>query len=61
MDDAKALYSEYPGVPDSKDRLPDFVGLKLASEPGESNVVHDLLTYLAERMIDIIYRVKYNN
>jgi len=35
------------------DRLLDFVGLRLAAEPEESDVVHDLLAYLAERMIEM--------
>lgn len=57
MGEAKALYCEYPGAPDSMDRLPDFVGLRLAAGPEESDMVQDLLAYLAERMIDIICRV----
>jgi len=50
VDEAKSLYSEYLGAPDSIDRLLDFVGLRLAAEPEESDVVHDLLAYLAERI-----------
>jgi len=42
------------------DQLPDFVALRLATEPEESDMVHELLADLAERMIDIICRVKYN-
>jgi hypothetical protein len=53
VDEAKALYCEYLGAPDSMDRLPDFVGLRLAAEPEESDVVHDILAYLAERMIEM--------
>ena len=57
VDEVKVLYSECPGAPDSMDRLPDFVALRLAAGPVESDMVHELLAYLAERMIDIIYRV----
>ncbi|MCG7849708.1 MAG: hypothetical protein MIO93_11085, partial [ANME-2 cluster archaeon] len=53
MDEVKALYSEYLGAPDNMDRLLDFVGLRLAAEPEESDVVHDLLAHLAECMIDM--------
>ena len=31
----------------------DFVGERLAAGPEESDVVHDLLAYLAERMIEM--------
>jgi hypothetical protein len=31
----------------------DFVGERLGAEPEESDVVHDLLAHLAERMIDM--------
>jgi type I restriction-modification system DNA methylase subunit len=53
VDEAKSLYSEYLGAPDSMDRLLDFVGLRLAAEPEESDVVHDFLAHLAERMIEM--------
>ena len=53
VDEEKALYSEYLGAPDHIDRLLDFVSSRLAAEPEESDVVHDLLAYLAERMIDM--------
>ena len=33
--------------------LPDFVGERLGTEPEESDVVHDLLAHMAERMIDM--------
>jgi hypothetical protein len=46
-----------PGRAGQQDRLPDFVALRLAAGPVESDIVHELLAYLAERMIDIIYRV----
>lgn len=53
VDEVKALYFEYLGAPDSMDKLLDFVALRLAAEPEESDVVHDLLAYLAEQMIEI--------
>lgn len=53
LDEAKVLYSEYLGAPDSMDKLLDFVALRLAAEPEESDVVHDLLAHLAEQMIEI--------
>ncbi len=40
MEQVKALYS-------------DFVGARLSAAPEESDVVHDLLAYLAERMIEM--------
>ena len=57
VNEAKVLHSECPDAPDSMDRLPNFVALKLAAGPVESDMLHELLAYLAERMIDIIYRV----
>ena len=57
VNEAKVLHSECPDAPDSMDWLPDFVVLRLAAGPVESDMVHELLAYLAERMIDIIYRV----
>ena len=53
VDEEKSLYSEYLGASDSMDRLLDFVGLRIAAEPEESDVVHDLLAHLAEHMIDM--------
>ncbi|MDD1745834.1 MAG: hypothetical protein LUQ20_08525 [Candidatus Methanoperedens sp.] len=86
---AKALYSAFLGVPDSKDldrinrmdrintaanpvnpvhpvqtvasisaapdslKILDFIGARLSAAPEESDVVHDLLAYLAERMIEM--------
>jgi len=32
--EVKAMYCEYPGVPDSMDRLPDFAVLRLAAGSG---------------------------
>ncbi len=49
FEEAKALYSAE--APDSVKKLLDFVGARLSAEPQESDVVHDLLAYLAERMI----------
>jgi len=57
MNEAKVLHSECPNAQDSVDRLLDFVALRLAAGPVESDMVHELLAYLAERIIDIIYRV----
>ena len=57
VNEAKVLHSECPNAPDSMDWLPNFVALKLAAGPVESDMLHELLAYLAERMIDIIYRV----
>ena len=53
LDEVKVLYSEYLGAPDSMDKLLDFVALRLAAEPEESDVVHDLLAHLAEQMIEM--------
>ncbi len=47
----KALYSAE--APDSVKKLLDFVGARLDAKPEESDVVHDLLAYLAERMIEM--------
>jgi hypothetical protein len=60
VEQAKALYSEFLGAPDSndpafkcEDSLLDFVDERLSATPEESDVVHDLLAHLAERMIDM--------
>ncbi|GFO96023.1 hypothetical protein ig2599ANME_0207 [groundwater metagenome] len=60
VEQAKALYSEFLGAPDSndpafkcEDSLLDFVDERLSAAPEESDVVHDLLAHLAERMIDM--------
>ncbi|MBU4220713.1 MAG: N-6 DNA methylase, partial [Euryarchaeota archaeon] len=50
VEQAKALYTE--GAPDSQ-KILDFVGVRLSAAPEESDVVHDLLAYLAERMIEM--------
>jgi hypothetical protein len=56
--EAKALYSaEAPASRDPAfkcgDSLLDFVGARLDAKPEESDVVHDLLAHLAERMIEM--------
>ena len=53
LDEAMVLYSRYLSSPDSMNTLLDFVALRLAAEPEESDVVHDLLAYLAEQMIEM--------
>jgi hypothetical protein len=56
VEQAKVLYSEFLGAPDRDDpafKCGDFVSVRLSAAPEESDVVHDLLTYLAERMIDM--------
>ncbi|HLB70585.1 MAG TPA: TaqI-like C-terminal specificity domain-containing protein, partial [Candidatus Methanoperedens sp.] len=50
LEEAKAL-STAP-APDSQ-KLLDFVSQRLSAAPEESDVVHDLLAYLAERMIEM--------
>jgi len=50
FEEAKALYSEE--APDSQ-KILDFVGARLDAKPEESDVVHDLLAHLAERMIEM--------
>jgi len=63
FEEAKALYSAE--AQDSKDsgssfgtapnsiKILDFVSARLDAKPEESDVVHDLLAYLAERMIEM--------
>ncbi len=65
VEEAKALYSAFLGAPASKDsgssfgtapnslNILDFVSARLSAAPEESDVVHDLLAYLAERMIEM--------
>ncbi|VVB87660.1 Uncharacterised protein [uncultured archaeon] len=50
---AKALYSAFLEAPDSVKKLLEFVGARLDAKPEESDVVHDLLTHLAEQMIEM--------
>jgi len=50
FEEAKALYSAE--APDSQ-KILDFVGARLDAKPEESDVVHDLLAHLAERMIEM--------
>ena len=47
MGEVKALYCEYQGAPDSMEKLLDFVALQLVAGPVESDMVHELLAYLA--------------
>ncbi|MDP2767207.1 MAG: TaqI-like C-terminal specificity domain-containing protein [Candidatus Methanoperedens sp.] len=51
VEQAKALYSAE--APDSVKKILDFVSQRLEAKPEESDVVHDLLAYLAERMIEM--------
>ncbi len=54
FEEAKALWcSQFLGAPDSVNKLLDFVSARLGAQPEESDVVHDLLAYLAERMIEM--------
>lgn len=62
FEEAKALYSGFDpafkcgdslGAPDSVNKLLDFVSARLGAQPEESDVVHDLLAYLAERIIEM--------
>jgi hypothetical protein len=65
VEQAKALYSSILDAPDGKDaassfsaapnsqKILDFVGAHLDAKPEESDVVHDLLAHLAERMIEM--------
>ena len=54
MDEAKALYTQYLDThAEPPSPLLDFAGERLGAEPEDSDVVHDLLAYLAERMIDM--------
>jgi hypothetical protein len=39
-------------APDSR-KILEFIGARLSAAPEESDVVHDLLAYLAERMIEM--------
>lgn len=51
-DEAKTLYSEFLSTSDNQNII-DFVSVRLGAQPEESDVVHDLLAYLAERMIEM--------
>ncbi|GFO96778.1 hypothetical protein ig2599ANME_0968 [groundwater metagenome] len=50
--EAKALYTEFLGAPDSR-KILDLVSARLSAAPEESDVVHDLLAHLADRMIEM--------
>jgi hypothetical protein len=52
VEQAKALYSEFSGAPESL-KIFEFISACLSAAPEESDVVHDLLAYLAERMIEM--------
>jgi hypothetical protein len=52
VEEAKTLHSELFSGGNDK-RILDFVDLRLKANPEESDVVHDLLAYLAERMMDM--------
>ncbi|MDP3104048.1 MAG: hypothetical protein Q8M95_05510 [Candidatus Methanoperedens sp.] len=54
VEQARALYSaEAPDSGDPAFKCGDFVSARLSAAPEESDVVHDLLAYLAERMIEL--------
>jgi hypothetical protein len=52
VEQAKSLYSEFMGAPDSR-KILGLIGARLSAVPEESDVVHDLLAHLAERMIEM--------
>lgn len=52
VQEAKALYSKYLNTQDSK-KILDFVSVRLDAKPEESDVIHDLLAFLAEQMIEM--------
>jgi type I restriction-modification system DNA methylase subunit len=52
VEEAKALYSEFRNNGDDG-KLLEFVSTRLGADPEESDVVHDLLAFLAERMIEM--------
>ena len=52
VEEAKMLYSEFL-VASGTQKILDFVSQRLSAAPEESDVVHDLLAYLAERMIEM--------
>ncbi len=56
VEQAKALYSEFVGAQDRGDpafKCGDFVSARISAAPEESDVVHDLLVHLVERMIEM--------
>jgi hypothetical protein len=53
VDEAKVLYTQYPDTRPEPVPLLDFVGERLGAEPEVSDVVRDLLAFLAVRMIEI--------
>jgi hypothetical protein len=52
VEQAKAQYFEFLSKLDSK-KLLEFMGERLSAVPEESDVVHDLLAFLAEQMIEM--------
>ena len=52
VEEAKTLYSEFLSTSDNQ-KILDFVSVRLGAQPEESDVIHDLLAYLAERMIEM--------
>ena len=52
VEQAKGLYSVFLGAPDSL-KILEFISMHLSDVPEENDVVHDLLAYLAEQMIDM--------
>lgn len=52
LEQMKAIYTDFLNVPDSK-KILEFIGARLSSVPEESDVVHDLLAYLSEQMIEV--------
>ncbi|MBU4220333.1 MAG: Eco57I restriction-modification methylase domain-containing protein, partial [Euryarchaeota archaeon] len=52
VEHAKALYTAFLGSPDSQ-KILDFISKRFSAAPEESDVVHDLLAFLAERIIEM--------
>jgi hypothetical protein len=52
LEQAKVICSEFLVTPNNN-KIIDFVCARLSAKPEESDVVHDLLAFLAERMIEM--------
>jgi len=52
VEEAKTLYSDFLGSGNNNNIL-TFVTSRIEAEPEESDVIHDILAYLAERMINM--------
>jgi len=52
VEQAKALYSEFSGASDSQ-RILELIGARMSAAAEDGDVVHDLLAYLAERIIEM--------